>query len=264
MALTDTAIRNAKPKDKAFKLGDAGGLFLLVTPAGGKLWRVKFRVAGKEKLLSLGGWPDVSLANARKERDKAREALAGGADPAREKQLAKHQSKVSAGNTFGEVAQEFIDKRRREGLSESTAEKSEYYVSRMGTAIARLPIAEITAPEVLAVLRRVEATGNYETARRVLQLAGRVFRDAVATARLASDPIGHDQCPAWAFLDIETTRWRRDRDNADIANFAACCFRAKSVRSFRTEASQPGNPARQDFGHGVGVRKYRRGVVAKR
>ena len=188
MALTDTAIRNAKPKDKAFKLGDAGGLFLLVTPAGGKLWRVKFRVAGKEKLLSLGGWPDLSLAKARIERDKAREALASGADPAREKQLAKHQAKASAGNTFGEVAQEFIDKRRREGLSASTAEKSEYYISRMGTAIARLPIAEITAPEVLSVLRRVEATGNYETARRVLQLAGRVFRYAVATARLASDP----------------------------------------------------------------------------
>jgi integrase len=188
MALTDFAIRNAKPKDKAYKLGDAGGLFLLVTPAGGKLWRLKFRVAGKEKLLSLGGWPDLSLANARKERDKAREALASGADPAREKQLAKHLAKTNAGTTFGEVAQEFIDKRRREGLSASTADKSEYYISRMGSAIARQPIAEISAPEVLAVLRRVEATGNYETARRVLQLAGRVFRYAVATARVTSDP----------------------------------------------------------------------------
>jgi len=188
MALTDTAIRNAKAKEKPYKLSDAGGLFLLVTPAGGRLWRVKFRVGGKEKLLSLGGWPDVSLANARKERDKAREALAGGADPAREKQLAKHRAKANAGNTFGEISQEFIDKRRREGLSTSTADKSEYYVSRMGTAIARVPIADITAPELLAVLRRIEATGNYETARRVLQLAGRVFRYAVATARLTSDP----------------------------------------------------------------------------
>jgi hypothetical protein len=146
MALTEITIRNAKPKDKAYKLSDAGGLFLSVTPAGGKLWRVKFRISGKEKLLSLGGWPDVTLANARKERDKAREALAGGIDPAREKQLAKHRAKVSAGNTFGEIAQEFIDKRRREGLSESTAEKSEYYISRMGTAIARQPIADITVP----------------------------------------------------------------------------------------------------------------------
>ena len=188
MALTDIAIRNAKPRPKPYKLGDSGGLFLNITPAGGKLWRVKFRVAGKEKLLALGAWPEVSLATARKERDKAREALATGADPAREKQLAKHRAQVSAGNTFGEITREFIAKRRREGLSTSTADKSEYYAARMGTAFARFPIAEITAPDVLAVLRRIEATGNYETARRVLQLAGRVFRYAVATARLASDP----------------------------------------------------------------------------
>lgn len=188
MALTDVQVRNAKPKEKPYKLGDAGGLFLLVSPSGGKLWRVKFRVAGKEKLLSLGAWPAISLATARKERDRARAALASGADPAREKQLAKQQAKVSAGNTFGDIAQEFIDKRRREGLAESTAVKSEYYITRMGAAIARVPIAAITAPELLAVLRRIEATGNYETARRVLQLAGRVFRYAVATARLESDP----------------------------------------------------------------------------
>ncbi len=188
MALTDLAIRRAKPAAKPFKMGDAGGLYLLVTPAGGKLWRLKFRVAGKEKLLSLGGWPEVSLAVARKERDKAREALATGADPAREKQQAKHRAKVSANNTFGEIAQEFIDKRRREGMSASTADKSEYYISRMGPTIARMPIAELAAADLLAVLRRIEAKGNYETARRVLQLAGRVFRYAVATARLASDP----------------------------------------------------------------------------
>jgi integrase len=95
---------------------------------------------------------------------------------------------ASAANTFGEIAREFIDKRRREGLSASTADKSEYYISRMGPVIARLPIAEIAAPDLLAVLRRIEAKGNYETAGRVLQLAGRVFRYAVATARLASDP----------------------------------------------------------------------------
>ncbi|MEZ5749799.1 MAG: integrase arm-type DNA-binding domain-containing protein [Caenibius sp.] len=188
MALTDVAIRTAKPREKPYKMGDAGGLYLLVTPAGGKLWRLKFRIAGKEKVLSLGGWPDVSLANARKERDTAREALAAGADPAREKQQAKHLAKVAAANTFGEIAQEFIDKRRREGMSASTADKSEYYIRRMGPVIARMPIAEITAPDLLAVLRRIEAKGNYETTRRVLQLAGRVFRYAVATARLTSDP----------------------------------------------------------------------------
>lgn len=188
MSLTDTAIRNAKPRAKQYKLADAGGLYLLVTPAGGKLWRMKFRVAGKEKLLSLGGWPAVGLATARKARDQAREGLAVGLDPSREKQQAKHRAKVSAANTFGEIASEFIAKRRREGLSKSTADKSEYYIGRMGPIIARMPIAEIAAPDLLAVLRRIEAKGNYESARRVLQLAGRVFRYAVATARLASDP----------------------------------------------------------------------------
>lgn len=188
MALTDVAIRNAKPAAKPYKMSDAAGLYLLVTPSGGRLWRVKFRVAGKEKLLSLGGWPEVSLASARKERDKAREALATGADPAREKQQAKHRAKVSAANTFGEIAQEFIDKRRREGMSGSTADKSEYYIGRMGPVVARMPIAEIGAADLLAVLRRIETKGNYETARRVLQLSGRVFRYAIATARLASDP----------------------------------------------------------------------------
>ncbi|WDF72257.1 tyrosine-type recombinase/integrase [Novosphingobium sp. KACC 22771] len=188
MALTETAVRNAKPKDKAYKLSDSGGLYLFVTPAGGKLWRMKFRVSGKEKLLSFGGWPQVKLAMARKERDKAKESLASGTDPAREKQKIKLRAKVSAANTFGEIAQEFINKRRREGMSESTADKSEYYISRMGSQIARMPVSEITAPDLLAVLRRIETKGNYETSRRVLQLAGRVFRYAIATARLVSDP----------------------------------------------------------------------------
>lgn len=188
MALTDTAVRNAKPKDKPYKLGDSAGLFLLVQPSGGKLWRLKYRLDQREKKLGIGTYPEVSLAEARKRRDQARELIASGRDPSREKQLAKQRAMVSAGNTFGEIAAEFIDKRRREGMASSTADKSEYYISRMGVTFARFPIAEITAPDVLAVLRRIEATGNYETARRVLQLAGRVFRYAVATARLASDP----------------------------------------------------------------------------
>lgn len=188
MALTDVAARNAKSRDKEYKISDSGGLYLLVTVAGGKLWRLKFRVDGREKKLAIGAYPEISLADARKRRDEARELVAVGKDPSREKQQAKHRALVSAANTFGEIAQEFIDKRRREGLAVSTAEKSEYYISRMGAPIARLPIAEIAVADLITVLRRIEATGNYETAKRVLQLAGRVFRYAVATARLASDP----------------------------------------------------------------------------
>lgn len=188
MPLTDVAIRNAKPRAKAYKMGDSLGLFLLVQPSGGKLWRMKYRMHGREKKLGIGTYPEIGLSSARRRRDEARELLANGKDPSREKQQAKLRAKVAAANTFGEVAREYIEKRRREGLSTSTADKSEYYISRLGTAFARLPISTIAAPDILAVLRRIEAKGNYETARRVLQLAGRVFRYAVATARLTSDP----------------------------------------------------------------------------
>ncbi|MFA7595998.1 MAG: integrase arm-type DNA-binding domain-containing protein [Novosphingobium sp.] len=188
MALTDTAIRAAKAKAKPYKLGDALGLFLLVQPSGGKLWRLKYRIDGREKKLGLGTYPETSLSKVRALRDQARELIAAGIDPGLEKQRAKQRAQANASNTFGEIAQEFIDKRRREGMSSSTADKSEYYVSRLGPVLARLPIAEIGAPDLLAVLRKVEAKGNHETARRVLQLSGRIFRYAVATARLASDP----------------------------------------------------------------------------
>ena len=188
MALTDIAIRNAKPKDKPYKLGDAGGLFLLVTPAGGRLWRLKFRVAGKEKLLSLGGWPEVSLATARKERDKAKEALATGLDPSREKQQAKHRAIAAAGDTFAEIGREYLDKRKREGMAERTTEKAEYHLGRLSPSLGRLPISDITPSDVLAVLRVYEKQGKHETANRLLQLASRIFRYAVATARLTSDP----------------------------------------------------------------------------
>lgn len=188
VALTDVAIRNAKPKDKSYKMGDSGGLYLFVTPAGGKLWRVKFRIAGKEKVLSLGNWPAVSLAAARKERDKAKEALAVGLDPAREKQQAKHRAKVAAGDTFGEIGREYLDKRKREGMAERTLEKAEFHLSRLAPSLGRLPVTDITAPDVLAVLRVYEKQGKNETANRLLQLASRIFRYAVATARLTSDP----------------------------------------------------------------------------
>src|SRR5690606_18295670 len=101
MALTVTTVRNAKPRAKAYKLGDSLGLFLLVQPSGGKLWRMKYRVDGREKKLGIGTYPDVGLADARKRRDEAREQLAAGMDPSREKQQAKYRAQVAAANTFG-------------------------------------------------------------------------------------------------------------------------------------------------------------------
>ncbi|GAM04969.1 MULTISPECIES: tyrosine-type recombinase/integrase [Novosphingobium] len=188
MSLTDFTIKNAKPQAKTYKLGDGAGLYLQVNPSGSKLWRMKYRWEKREKKLAIGPYPLISLAEARARRDQARLQLLEGIDPSREKILANYLAQASGDDPFGKVAQEFIDKRRREGMSESTATKSEYYITRLGSAISRLPIGAITTIEILVALRRIEAKGNYETAKRVLQLAGRVFRYGVATARIVSDP----------------------------------------------------------------------------
>ncbi len=191
MALTDIAVRNAKPRPKPYKLADALGLFVLVQPSGGKLWRLKYRVEGREKKLGFGTYPDVSLADARKRRDDARELLAAGKDPSREKQRDKVRARIDAGNTFTALADEYCAKRRRDGAkawAPATAKRCEYLLSLLDGSIGRLAINEIEPADVLTALRRIEAKGNLESARRTLQLASAVFRYAVATARLASDP----------------------------------------------------------------------------
>lgn len=188
MALTDTAIRNAKAKDKPYKLGDSGGLFLLVQPTGGKLWRLKYRVDGKEKKLGLGTYPDVSLADARKRRDAAKTELSAGKDPGVEKVRRKAQSQISAGNTFATVAAEFINKRTKEGWSVSTQEKADYLLQHLSPTLGKMPVSEIVPADLLPILRRAEAKGKLETARRLLQFSSQVFRYAVATTRLTSDP----------------------------------------------------------------------------
>lgn len=191
LPLTDVAIRNARPKPKPYKLGDSHGLFLLVQPTGGRLWRLKYRLDGKEKKLALGIYPEVGLAEARRRRMEARELLAAGKDPAREKQRQKLHSRMQGENTFTAIAEEYCRKRKRDGhraWAASTAKRSEYLLSLLSGSIGRLPIAEIEPADVLAAVRRIEAQGNLESARRTLQLAGAVFRYAVATARLRSDP----------------------------------------------------------------------------
>lgn len=191
MALTDVAIRNAKPREKPYKLGDSAGLFLLVQPSGGRLWRLKYRVNGREKKLAIGAYPEVPLGEARKRRDQARELIAAGKDPSREKQRAKAQARLDGGNTFSAIAAEYCAKRRRDGenrWAEATAIRSEYLLSQIAGSVANMPITEITPADMLGAVRRIESKGNLESARRTLQLASMVFRYAVATARLGSDP----------------------------------------------------------------------------
>lgn len=188
MPLTDTAIRTAKPEAKARKLADERGLFLLVTPSGGKWWRFKYRFDGKEKLLSLGIYPDVSLKSARERRDDARRLLADGVDPGEHRKATKTMRAERAANSFEVVAREWF------------AKYSATWVPSHGDRILRRlerdifpwlggrPVAEINAPELLTVLRRIEDRGALETAHRALQNCGQVFRYAIATGRAERDP----------------------------------------------------------------------------
>lgn len=191
MALTDVAIRNAKHGEKPIKMADGAGMFLLVTPAGGKLWRLKYRVDRREKLLAIGAYPEIGLSDARKLRDDARTLIALGKDPSREKQREKVRSRLQAADTFSAIANEYCAKRRRDGVkgwAPATATRSEYLLSLLNGSIGRLAIAEIEPADVLTAIRKIEGRGNLESARRTMQLASAVFRYAVATARLRSDP----------------------------------------------------------------------------
>lgn len=193
MALTDTAIKAAKPAASQYKLHDEKGLLLIVRPTGGKLWRLKYRFAGKEQQLTIGIYPEVGLKEARERRDAARRVLAEGRDPSAEKKRDKIAAAISAGNTFKVVAEEFIAKRQREKMANATVTKCRWHLARLDKLHGR-PIAEIEAFELLAVLRKMEARGNLEAARQVRSFASRVFRYGVATTRckrdIAADLIG--------------------------------------------------------------------------
>ena len=191
MPLSDAAVRNAKPREKPYKLADFSGLYLQIQPNGSKLWRLKYRMLGKEKKLSIGPYPEISLSEARRRRDKAREQLHSGLDPSREKVKARQHAEVVAGCTFTMVAEEYCSKRKRDGArawAPATAARCEYLLSLLDGSIGKLPITDITPIDVLEAVRRIERRGKLESARRTLQLAGSVFRYAVATARIPSDP----------------------------------------------------------------------------
>jgi integrase len=188
MPLTDAEIKAAKPKEKPYKLTDAGWLFLLVRPNGSKLWRLTYRFAGKQKDLALGSYPETGLKDARAKRDEAKAALAAGFDPGEQRRLAKLTRKNAAKNTFHAVATDYCEKLRRDGRAPSTADKVEWQLSLVMTRLGARPIGQITSAEVLAALRPIEARGRLETVNRLRGTIGGVFRYAIATARAENDP----------------------------------------------------------------------------
>lgn len=190
MPLTDTAIRTAKPNDKPRKLADEKGLYILVTPTGGKWWRLDYRFAEKRKTLSMGVYPEVSLKDARERRDNARKLLAAGIDPGENRKATKTAKADRAANSFEAVAREWFAA-HSPNWAASHAEK---IIQRLEKDIfpwlGGKPVAEITAPDLLAVLRRIESRGALDTAHRAHQNCGQVFRYAVATGRAERDPSG--------------------------------------------------------------------------
>ena len=188
MALTDISIKNAKPRERDYKLADGGGLYLLVTVSGGKLWRLKFRIDGIERKLSLGKYPALGLGDARKARDAAKAKIADGSDPAAAKRRERIVAKLSAATTFDAVAIEYIAKVEREGLAPATISKLNWARLWLRPAIGNRPVDQIEAHELLALLKKQESADVLETAKRTRAFASRVFRYAVATARAKADP----------------------------------------------------------------------------
>jgi integrase len=187
MTLTVVAARNAKPREKPYKLAAGNGLYLEVLPTGARYWRLKYRYGGKEKRLALGVFPEVSLVAARESADKARALLRDGSDPSAKRKATKLAQRVASGNTFEAVGREWLAKQGH--MAPATFEKAAWTLETHAFPwLGARPITAIAPPELLAVLRRVESRGKLETAQRLQQRCGQVFRYAIATGRAERDP----------------------------------------------------------------------------
>jgi len=187
MSLSEFKISKAKGKDKPYKLSDGGGLFLLVKPSGSKLWQQKFRYLGKERLLSHGQYPDVTLAQARRKREEARTLLADGRDPSVQKKLDRINAETQARTTFKLVAEEYISNSIERGLAATTLKKKRWFLLDLASPLHNRPISEITPAELLYLLKSIEKSGRRETAQKMRGAISAVFRLAVVTMRAEND-----------------------------------------------------------------------------
>lgn len=187
MPLTDLAVKNAKPKETPYKLYDGGGLFLLVAPAGGKWWRLKYRFGGKEKLLSLGTYPLIGIKDARERRDEAKKRLSAGVDPGLHRQAVKSSVLSEQADTFETLAREWYAKH---SLTLVDSHKNKIFSrleKQLFPFIGSCPIRQLEAPHILAAVHHAEKRGAVETAHRLVQLCGQVFRYAIVTGRAKHD-----------------------------------------------------------------------------
>lgn len=188
MPLTDTAIRNAKAREKPYKLTDGDGLYLLVHSNGGKYWRFKYLYVGKEKLLALGTYPEISLSDARDKRHAARKLLANGADPSSKRKEEKRQAVFNAGNTFKAIATEWFENNKPKWAPDHAARLWRRLEANILPEIGDRPIGEIKSLDLLDALRKVEKRGATDLSHRLLQTCGVIFRYAVLTERIKYNP----------------------------------------------------------------------------
>jgi integrase len=188
MLLTLFAIQKAKPRTKLYKLADGNGLFLHVNPNGKKQWRFRYRFASRENMLAFGTYPEITLASARRKRDEARSLIAEGIDPSLKRKTDKLAAAASAVNTFKIVAEEYIDHLKEDGRATTTIEKAEWLLLDLAKPLHARPIREITAGEILPLLKKVEKSGRRETARRLRGTLGTVFRFAIVNLKAENDP----------------------------------------------------------------------------
>lgn len=188
MRLSEFAIRKAKPKEKPYRMSDGGALHLLVQPSGSKLWQMRYRHGGKENVLSFGPYPLVTLAEARQKRNEAKKLLIKDIDPANQRRQDKIAAEIAARQTFGLVADEYLEQQEAKGAAPSTINKTTWLLKDLASPLSERPIAEVTPAEILSLLRVVEKSGRRETARRLRGTIGSVFKYAIVTLRAESDP----------------------------------------------------------------------------
>lgn len=212
--LTDTKIRALKPRSTAYRVADSNGLCIEVRPTGAKVWRYRYRFEGRPSIITLGDYPAMTLVQARAEREKQRQFLRGGANPAHVAKSEKAARSERVANTFGAIGLEHLAKRAREGLGAASVARERRHIEKDLAPLANLPISEVSAPVLLAALRKLEARGIAETAHRARSLAGRIFRYAIATGRADRNPAAD---LAGALERPQTKHFASVTDPTDIA-----------------------------------------------
>jgi Arm DNA-binding domain len=174
--LSAVKIDSAKPRDKEYTLSDGKGLHLLVMPNGSKLWRLRYRFGGKQNAMSLGSYPEISLASARAKRDDARRLIAEGVNPSEHKKHEKLVAEIAANDTFGAIAEEYLKKLEEGGAAEATLSKNRWLLIELASPLHKRPASKVTPAEILVILQKYEKAGMRETAKRLRGVIGAVFR----------------------------------------------------------------------------------------